>query len=417
MQDDINNIDKPDNFSEIFRQKLENHQLPVDAGSWNEIESRMKAQKPRIIPFWLWLSGAAAVAVFAFLFILRKPSEIDTFALKTIKSNSAITQPKQVASFEKDKTAQNHKPKNNKINQLYYRQTNSNLELKVPEIKSVSKDTVENNNTTLDLAESILKDNVASAELSAQKEDSISKNKRIIPSSLAEKSVNEPIIKKKNKSDWLLAASFGSGGGAPNSLNSYDAAILNSYYKNIVSSETNFSTGLMDSKAFSKITFNSPLSFGLVIRKNLEKTISLESGLVYTYLSTNFENNGVQQNNARLHLHYIGIPINLVGVLWRNSKWEIYISGGVMVEKGIRSVYVLNQIYGDQIITTTASTGIDGFQWSVNGALGTTYKLQRNIGLFFEPKISYFFIDNQPISARTDQPTVIGLTAGLRFQF
>jgi len=66
MQDDINNIDKPDNFSEFVRQKLENHQLPVDADSWNEIEARMKAQKRRIIPFWFWFSGGAAVAVLAF---------------------------------------------------------------------------------------------------------------------------------------------------------------------------------------------------------------------------------------------------------------------------------------------------------------------------------------------------------------
>jgi hypothetical protein len=418
MQDEINNIEKPDAFSKFVRQKLENHQLPVNAGSWNEIESQMKTQKTRILPFWFWISGVAAAAIFALLFILHQPSEIKTIALKTIKNNTTIVQPKHVAASEKGKTAQNQLPKINQINQLHNNQTYTNLNIKNPEIKSSNKDTVVSNTATPDLTKTIRKNNELSAEVSAQNKDSILKNKRIIPNSLVDKSSNEAVIKKENKNEWLLAATFGSGDRAPDLGNSnYDAAILNPYYKNIVSSETNFTTGLIDSKAFSKITYNPALSFGLVIRKTLDKTISLESGLVYTYLSTNFENNDVQQNYARLHLHYIGIPLNLVGVLWRNSRWEIYISGGAMVEKGIRSVYVLNQIYGNQTFTTTASTGIDGFQWSVNGAVGTTYKLQQNIGLFFEPKISYFFNDNQPISARTDQPTVIGLTAGIRFQF
>jgi len=168
---------------------------------------------------------------------------------------------------------------------------------------------------------------------------------------------------------------------------------------------------------FSDITYTPPLSIGLVIRKNLNKEWSLESGLVYTYLMTTFENSGMQRNNARLHLHYIGIPLNLVAQLWNNTKWEIYLSGGGMIEKGIRSVYVQNLYSGNQTITTTANTNISGVQWSVNGAIGTTYKIQPKIGLFFEPKISYFFDNHQPLSARTEFPVVIGLSAGVRFQF
>jgi len=88
-----------------------------------------------------------------------------------------------------------------------------------------------------------------------------------------------------------------------------------------------------------------------------------------------------------------------------------------MLEKGLSSFYVVNQHAGNQTITTTATTNIDGVQWSVNGAVGTTYKFQRHFGIFFEPKISYFFDNHQPISARTNYPVVIGLTAGVRFQF
>jgi hypothetical protein len=87
-----------------------------------------------------------------------------------------------------------------------------------------------------------------------------------------------------------------------------------------------------------------------------------------------------------------------------------------MLEKGIRSVYVLNQYFGSQTITTTSNTNINGVQWSINGAAGATYKIRNNLGIFFEPKISYYFDNRQPISVRTKHPIVTGLTAGVRFQ-
>jgi hypothetical protein len=168
---------------------------------------------------------------------------------------------------------------------------------------------------------------------------------------------------------------------------------------------------------FSQKTFMAPLSFGLIIRKNIGSSIGLETGLVYTYLSSTFEEQTTSHSDAQLSLHYVGIPLNLIVPVWKNPKWEVYLSGGGMVEKGLRSIYIQNQYFGNQVITTDARTKIDGFQWSVNAAIGTTYKIQRNIGIYFEPKFSYFLENNQPVSARTDQPIVIGLTAGLRYKF
>jgi len=70
MQNNINNNER-DAFSEIFRKKLENHRIPVDADSWDAIQARMKATKrKKIIPLWWWYSGGAAVAVVILLFTL-----------------------------------------------------------------------------------------------------------------------------------------------------------------------------------------------------------------------------------------------------------------------------------------------------------------------------------------------------------
>jgi predicted porin len=58
-----------------------------------------------------------------------------------------------------------------------------------------------------------------------------------------------------------------------------------------------------------------------------------------------------------------------------------------------------------------------GLQWSVNGAIGATYKLHKGVGLFFEPQIGYFFDNDQPESIRTTGSASFGLGVGLRFNF
>lgn len=418
-EDNINNS-QPDVFSKIIKGKLENHQLPVDADCWKEIEVRMETPKKRKIAWWFWIPIGSA-AVIALLFTLNPLTESPTY---TAKSGHKHIQQVHIASKNVSRV------KTDAILQVNTKQTNSSTDHSQKTINyensnskkqpistlSISNDSIADKNLIEQTTQTNSNNEVIIAQANGQNKDSIPSTHKLreIPESLTETPAQEPISKSKNNNHWLLAASFGSGGGAPSGNTSYES-VLAGVNKDIVSAVTSY-TSIMAPKDFSKIIYNSPLSFGLVVRKNLDKTISLESGLVYTYLLTNFENNGMQQNNARLHLHYIGVPLNLVGLVWRNSKWDIYFSGGTMVEKGVRSVYVQNQSYLNQTITTTVSSNIAGFQWSVNGAIGTTYKIQRNIGLYFEPKLSYYFDNNQPRSIRTDTPLVLGFTAGLRYQ-
>jgi len=420
MQNNINNNEQ-DVFSEVFRQKLENHQLPVDAECWDEIEARLKSKKRRIIPFWFWLTGGAAVAGLALLFTLSSPSEstgligrskpANTQQKQILTKRIAKHQAQQLTSVEKvpAKNATNQQPSENK-------KETSIAEKEFAQIQAASNDTAGSNK----IIENTITKQTSTQEDLAQThtriKDSVSSNisTKVLPDKLVAKSTDEPVAKPKNKQNWLLAAAFGTGGGmGSNGINGELAfSPSNSYLTNAKADYSN----MLTQNDFSQKNYMAPISFGLIIRKSLDKTISIETGLVYTYLLSTFENSGMQQNDAKLHLHYIGIPLNLVGRLWENSKWELYLSAGTMIEKGIQSVYVQNQYAGNQVITTIAKTNINGFQWSINGAVGVTYKVQRNWGIYFEPKLSYFFDNNQPVSARTENPVVIGVTAGVRFR-
>lgn len=420
MQNNTDN--KSDAFSDIFRHKLENHQLPVDADCWTEIENRLKSKKRRIIPFWFWISGGAAVAALALLFTLHPLSESPDLIGKSKPANiqQKNTRTEAVAKQETQNTNLNKKTNIISViaKQTSNNQENSTTNENVLYSHTNTNDTAENNT----VIENAIVNKSGSKEVLAQEttkdKDTIAQKKttRILSDNLIAKTNDEPTPKPKKKQNWLLAAAFGTGGSMD--INGRNGSLYSTNgYSGLANASSDY-TNILSQNDFTQKNYLPPISFGLIIRKNLDKTLSLESGLVYTYLLSTFENFGVQHSDAKLHLHYIGIPLNLIGKLWENPKWELYLSGGTMVEKGIQSVYIQNQYSGNQsVLTTTAKTNINGLQWSVNGAIGITYKVQRNWGIYFEPKCSYFFDNNQPVSARTEHPVIMGLTAGVRFQF
>lgn len=451
MQNDIKNTNQPDAFSESIRKKLENHSLPVDPNGWSDLQARMNAAKTKkVIPFWYWFSGGAAVAVLALLFILRPFSEQNEFASKFESPKQEIQQEVVLPTDSTNEVSILKSKKDSSSEKLVPHSTSVKiLETKITESTTVSKDnqrTNKNSNTQTNTikATPIYDNNIATTKPESTdlvENSKIDENKvnlaetakveteksnanpsstptdRILPNSLLNEPIkDEPIAKNKPKNELLLAAAFGSGGSTSISGGSYDFISAEVGERQLTKAVTNY-TNIMAPNDFSQQTFMAPLSFGLIVRKNIGNSVGLETGLVYTYLSSLFEEQTTSHSDAQLTLHYLGIPLNLIVPVWKNPKWEVYLSGGGMVEKGLRSIYIQNQYFGNQVITTDARTKIDGFQWSANAAIGTTYKIQRNIGIYFEPKFSYFFENNQPVSARTDQPIVIGLTAGLRYNF
>lgn len=168
---------------------------------------------------------------------------------------------------------------------------------------------------------------------------------------------------------------------------------------------------------FSQVDCAPPLSFGITVRKHLNNRIALESGLVYTYLYTKLSQNRTISGRATLGLHYLGIPVNLVVNLWDNPNWNVYVSGGFMIEKGVRSVYHVEAYSLDEQKSATYRSGIDGLQWSLNLSVGVSYRFYRDWSLYLEPRYSYYFDNNQPVSYRTENMTLIGVGAGVRFEF
>jgi len=435
MKDNIKN-NLPDAFSEMIRQKLENHEVSVDVSDWSAIEKRLKPKR-KIIPWWLWLPVGSA-AVLALLFTLHPFTEttttisksetkniyqelIETKKTETIQTEKLITakiaEEKLVSKqFKQEKTqAINANKTQNVKSKILYAKTNKlPVQGKAIQIQTDTKNTIreitknESAYNRLPATENI-------AQLSIEKEDSIPSNqvKEKFQSKENREFDNNP--KPRNKSSWLLAAAFGTGSSGDNSLYGNSDMLSSVSPKSIVNATTLFSS-ILTPNDFSSIVHSPPVSFGLVVRKNFGNVWGVESGLQYTYLLSTFESQGTQHSDAKLHLHYVGIPVNVVARVWKNQHWDLYLSAGATIEKGLQSIYTQNQYFGNQTYTTTVKTKINGLQSSLNTSVGVAYKIQPKMGIYFEPKISYYLDNNQPMSARTEQPLVVGFIAGLRFE-
>ncbi len=416
MQDNKQNINELDTFSESVKSKLENHQLPLDADLWNSIQQAVEAKKRRRMPLWLWIP-MSSVAVIALILMLRPVAQSPELLSKSVNSQNT----KQI-QFEESTTrktttytATTKSKKKNFISSRHIKPVQ--VATVNPVTTSLINKSINQNIDTTAVVNSVL-------AFTEPNDSIIRKNQPIKPDSvnrslniatLTEKSTfkteSKVISKSKYKNQWLLAASFGSGSSASSGLDNVPMATVSN---DIVKAGTTF-TSIMAPQSFSNINYNLPVSFGLRVRNKFSETLSIETGLIYTYLQTDFSNSGFTTTDARLSLHYLGIPVCLNVKIWSNPKWEIYVSGGGTVEKGLRSIYVQTQNYSYQSFITTTRTNIDGLQYSVNSAIGIGYRIFPKTALFFEPQFSYYFDNNQPISIRSKQPAVFNMQIGLRY--
>jgi hypothetical protein len=223
-----------------------------------------------------------------------------------------------------------------------------------------------------------------------------------------------------------LIATLGSGGALLDfSFGSYD--MDNAIYDSPVpGGEFNNGDGLgsggnymvLSPGDYTDIEHRLPVSLSLMADFKVGKNVNLETGLSYTYLFSRFSRNDHLVYRGTLKQHYIGIPLNLRYSMWQDGAWNIYLLGGGSIEKGLRAVYEQEIVQNGGVVQhTNVHSRIGGFQLSAQGGAGFSYQLHDNLNLFGEPRLIYYFRNNQPMSARTENPLIFGLNIGIRIQF
>jgi len=419
--DDNRYMNELDDFSKLIKQKLEHHEMPVDADLWKGIEKKLSTPK-RIFPRWTY----AAVGVAAGLALLISVGNFFNTHENMVPVSEELKQYQEEASqiaviseINEIKEDIREESKVALVNKSKSEVKATDNELIITEDKAIATtDVIQEKETTDETKNVAINDSETVIDKPTTKDVAqSSENKQVDKNKLTELPSNNQTdwidnLPKKKKESTSLTAALGSG------VASSSATMIrrSKAYRgeSLVDLPTN-SAVVLTPNDFKNKQYLPPVSVGINVRLPLVRNLSVESGIAYTYLQTKLTNAFTGDDyRAEVDLHYLGVPVNLVYSFLKDKRWDIYTSAGGMIEKGLRSEFKQYQNWDNVRLDIDAATKVDGVQWSLNGTLGVGYSLFKNISLFIDPKIAYYFESDQPYSIRKELPVLISLNTGLR---
>ena len=168
-----------------------------------------------------------------------------------------------------------------------------------------------------------------------------------------------------------------------------------------------------------KSTYGIPVSAGVGVKIGLSPRWAVGIGANYTMLNRTFYGKYTEVNpdgtiasstssDIRNTQHYVGIPVNAYFNIISQDRVSLYTYGGGSVEKCISDDY--------NVLSTAIShkEKVDGLQFSANAGIGVEFAIGKNLGIYIDPSLRYYFDNGQPESIRTVQPLMFGFEMGLR---
>lgn len=419
--------DKVDDFSRQVKQKIENHSLPPNASVWESVQRSLPMSEKKPLRKWILWTSVAAAAIIGLFLLLNNPTAPTKSDVKMTESKptevreTVETLSVNPSSSEKKSIIQKKRKKDRQIMQaipIAKKTIDTEKEKIVITRKEIYPET---ENKEKDKPTPITHQNATEKNMRTNEQFGETWQENRITSS-------QPMEKKSKKKQKIrLFAALGAVSSA-NLENMYDGdmakmdapIIPNSdkFYEDVSSGGEVKNYTILKPKDYSDIRHLPPLSASAMAEFPIDSTWSIETGLTYTYLASKFKKSGTPSYEGKLHLHYLGIPLHVKANVMQSENWNIYFLAGGSVEKGLRSIYKQKiSASSGRTIHTNVRSKIDGFQFSATVAAGFDYKINEKMRLFAEPKITYYFKNNQPMSTRTESPFTVGMNGGIRIQF
>ncbi|MDR3267578.1 MAG: PorT family protein [Tannerella sp.] len=223
----------------------------------------------------------------------------------------------------------------------------------------------------------------------------------------------KPVVSKQKR--WGIGVgggsySVGSNGSAPMGLFAHNRDMV--YNAESVSA-------FRKQEEKQDISHKYPLSFGLGAGYALNDRWTVQSGLTYTMLTSEWTTLAKYLGKSKQQLHFIGIPLGMSYKIAEWNRFHFYASTGVMTEWNvggqIRTHYYSN---GEKVESQKKSLRMDEWQWSVNTRAGVSYPLIRYVNAYVEGGAYYYFDNESSIETiRSDKPFHVSLQAGIRLGF
>lgn len=174
-------------------------------------------------------------------------------------------------------------------------------------------------------------------------------------------------------------------------------------------------------ETYTDVKHKMPVTFGASFRYNLSKQFAIETGIIYTLLSSELkaesEKGYYYVENQKLH--YLGIPVKGNWIYLDRKHFSLYLSAGGTMEKSISGKRDTDFIIaGHKDNEKSENLNVKPLQWSVSAAAGIQYNATKNFGIYVEPGVVHYFDDGTSVQTiRKEKPTNFNLQMGLRLTY
>ena len=174
-----------------------------------------------------------------------------------------------------------------------------------------------------------------------------------------------------------------------------------------------------DRSVQSTIHHKKPFQTGLSVSLPVSNRWSLRTGLTYTCLSTDIQaGSDVAYYVTEQSLHYVGVPLSVAYSIYGSRYLDCYASAGAMLEKCVKAKRStsFNNMEQPRVSDARTSGFADGlWQASANVSVGVQLNITPQVGLYFEPGVSYFIPDGSSLpNVRHEHPWNFNMQGGLR---
>lgn len=426
-------MEEKDKWIKHFRNRMEDYSEPVPADLWNQLEKELDT--PKVIPMWHRWHAVAAIALLVVVssvtvWFWQSPS-VDYLEHQSAELN-ALRQPDELvpaAVTPQQPTAQVNPatPSYRKMQRTAVAQVLTTEATPAVREESVPALSEENQ--------------VEESQPEEQSEESIEKEVKKQPvasrSSYLSKKNNYAYVAsaKKRERNWAIGLSTGNGtfssstqmdGYLPLPRSARGMLMNNGMYgveaRADIDKVIQFANLAEGEAGKSDVKYRMPITFGASLRFDLNEKWGVETGVIYTQLSSETSSGGKQNNYSwEDKLHYVGIPLKVNRSIWSNRRFEVYASAGGAVEKCVAGKQKIvwnttSKVVNESTEPAETDIKVKPLQWSLSAAAGAQFKITEKLGIYAEPGVVYYFDDGSSVNTiRKEHPFNFNIQLGVRF--
>ena len=163
-----------------------------------------------------------------------------------------------------------------------------------------------------------------------------------------------------------------------------------------------------------------PVSFGIGVSRYLNNRFSLQTGINYSYLSSDWVTNGTAYHGkVKQKLHFIGIPLSVAYKIAEWKRFQVYAAAGGMAEVNVTGKQE-TKFFMDatEVSRDVEHVRMKEWLWSVNARAGISYPIIRFVSAFAEVGAAYYFDNGSDIETiHSEKPFNVNLQFGFRLGF